>query len=348
MSHPLTPAECDLRDFPYLPIDVVRLRDSDLAATADGEVFRAAVLAWCVSWHQRPAASLPDDDAVLARLLGYGRDVRGWVKLRAGGALRGFVKCNDGRLYHPIVAEKAVTAWKAKQAQRDRTAKARQTRLSQTAGNSVTEIVTVSKGERKGERKEEEKVIRPAGAGHVPEPVVEAVVISETVTTASSQPELPMEIPAFLRREPVQVTGQIVEFVPSTNQIDKAFEVYNVMARAVNEKHNAGWRIASILNKPRISGLKARIAQAGGYRQWCDIMRRAADSDHLLGLSPRQPGWEHWRPDLDFFLQQKSFTSLMEGKYDNTDRSRGRGLGGALDRIAESAAIALAAGTDEH
>ena len=107
---PLVPAEVDLRDFPYLQLDVVRLRDSDLAAVPDGEVFRAAVLSWCASWHQIPAASLPDDDNVLARILGYGRDVRSWSKLRAAGALRGFVKCSDGRLYHPDIAETATRA----------------------------------------------------------------------------------------------------------------------------------------------------------------------------------------------------------------------------------------------
>jgi len=70
---PLTSKDVDLRDFAFMPLDVLRLRDSDLASVEDAEVFRCAVLSWCVSWHQVPAASLPDDDAVLARLLGFGR-----------------------------------------------------------------------------------------------------------------------------------------------------------------------------------------------------------------------------------------------------------------------------------
>lgn len=114
LPSPLTPAGCDLRDFPFMPLDVMRLRDSDLAAVPDAEVFRGAVLAWCASWHQIPAASLPDDDAAIARLVGMGRDVKGWRKLRDAGALRRFVKCADGRLYHPVVAEKANEAWQRK------------------------------------------------------------------------------------------------------------------------------------------------------------------------------------------------------------------------------------------
>nr|WP_314070745.1 hypothetical protein [uncultured Roseococcus sp.] len=124
MAHePLTPPDCDLRDFPFMPLDVQRLRDSDLAATPEPEAFRAAVLAWSVSWHQVPAGSLPDNDPVLCRLLGYGRDMKTWLATRSAGALHGFVLCSDGRLYHPTVCEKANDAWRRKLIQRERSRK---------------------------------------------------------------------------------------------------------------------------------------------------------------------------------------------------------------------------------
>lgn len=110
---PMTPHECDLRDFAFMPLDVARLRDSDLSIQVGAEEFRAAVLLWCAAWHQVPAASLPDDDKALAALAGYGRIVAEWRKHREG-ALYGWVKCSDGRLYHPVVAEKARDAWQAK------------------------------------------------------------------------------------------------------------------------------------------------------------------------------------------------------------------------------------------
>lgn len=111
--NPLTPAGCDLREFPFMPLDVVRLRDSDISAISSGDEFRCAVLLWCAAWHQVPAASLPDDDIILAQLAGYGRVVKEWKKVRSG-SLRGWVKCSDGRLYHPVVAEKANEAWSRK------------------------------------------------------------------------------------------------------------------------------------------------------------------------------------------------------------------------------------------
>jgi hypothetical protein len=111
---PLTPVDCDLRDFQYMELDVRRLRDSEFAAGVTGEAFRAGVLLWCAAWHQVPAASLPDNDTELANLAGYGRVVKEWRKVREQ-ALTGFVKCSDGRLYHAVIAEKAVSAYAAKE-----------------------------------------------------------------------------------------------------------------------------------------------------------------------------------------------------------------------------------------
>lgn len=110
---PLVPANVDLRDFPYMELDVARLRDSRIVFAVSGEEFRCAVLLWCASWHQRPAGSVPDDDIELAQLAGFGRAVSKWKKVRQG-ALYGWVKCSDGRLYHPIVCEKVLESWQKK------------------------------------------------------------------------------------------------------------------------------------------------------------------------------------------------------------------------------------------
>lgn len=107
LPDPPVPGDVDLRDFQFMPLDVLRLRDSDIAGLASGEEFKAAVLLWCVAWHQVPAGSLPDDDRLLARYSGAGP---AWRKVR-DMALRGFEKCADGRLYHPVICEKAMEAW---------------------------------------------------------------------------------------------------------------------------------------------------------------------------------------------------------------------------------------------
>jgi hypothetical protein len=107
---PLTPPDCDLRGFRDLPFDVQRFRDSDLVTEEEPEVVLAAILLWGAAWHQVPAGSLPNDDRSLSRFAGYGRSLRDWREVR-DGALRGFVLCSDGRLYHVTLSEKANESW---------------------------------------------------------------------------------------------------------------------------------------------------------------------------------------------------------------------------------------------
>lgn len=110
---PLVPAEVDLRDFAFMPLDVTRLFNSRFHAVATDSEWRAGVTLWCKSWQQVPCGSLPDDDIELCRLAELGRDLKVWRKLREN-ALHGWIKCSDGRLYHPVVTEKAADAWTKK------------------------------------------------------------------------------------------------------------------------------------------------------------------------------------------------------------------------------------------
>ena len=116
ISKPLVEPEVDLRGLPFMPLDIVRLLDSDIFALSTGDEFKAAVALWGRSWLQVPAASLPDDDRVLAHLSSAGSR---WKRVKSM-ALRGWIKCTDGRWYHPVVAEKAQEAWKHRLAQRAR------------------------------------------------------------------------------------------------------------------------------------------------------------------------------------------------------------------------------------
>lgn len=127
LPEPLTPADCDLRDFPFMPLDIVRLFNSRFHAIANDAEWRAGVTLWLKSFHQVPAASVADDDIELCRLAELGRDLKAWKKVKAV-AMHGWIKCSDGRFYNPTVAEKAVKAWNDKRLQRERTMKATQAR----------------------------------------------------------------------------------------------------------------------------------------------------------------------------------------------------------------------------
>lgn len=187
LPDPLVPSDVDLRGMPYMPLDVVRLFDSDFYALSNGAEFKAGLSLWCKAFLQVPAGSLPNDERLLAHLSGAGA---AWPKVR-DMALHGWVKCNDGRLYHRTVAEKALDAWKARTDRRARTEAARKARQSSRADsdtnppppattsvtenatddvtNVVTLAVTGSKGtEGKGRegkiRKEEEDSVLRTGA----------------------------------------------------------------------------------------------------------------------------------------------------------------------------------------
>jgi hypothetical protein len=127
LPDPLVPSNVDLRDFAFMPLDVRRLLTSStwIDAADEPRLGHVLVCLWSESWHQVPAASLPDNDRVLARFAMC--DAKAWSKLR-DKAIQGWIRCRDGRLYHPVVAEKALEAWQRKLDQRERTRAATEAR----------------------------------------------------------------------------------------------------------------------------------------------------------------------------------------------------------------------------
>jgi len=107
---PLVQGDVDTSRLDGFMLDTVKLLGSELLALSTGDEFKAAVVLWCRAWKQRPAASLPDDDRILASFAMV--PLAKWKRLRPM-ALRGFVKCSDGRLYHKVLSADAVRAGKA-------------------------------------------------------------------------------------------------------------------------------------------------------------------------------------------------------------------------------------------
>lgn len=138
---PLTPSDCDLRDFPDMFISIQRLRNSKAWALAKRrpEVGFFMFNLWCGAWHQVPAGSIPDDDIELADIAMASNDDQ-WKSVR-DAALRGWIKCSDGRLYHPVVAEYVLDAWGRKGKFRDRMAAAREAKARKKSA-SITDSIT--------------------------------------------------------------------------------------------------------------------------------------------------------------------------------------------------------------
>jgi len=95
----------------------------------------------------------------------------------------------------------------------------------------------------------------------------------------------------------------------------QAFEIYNRIAQELD------WPEAQRLTEARKSKLIQRLAECGGITGWHSAMIKARASPFLRGTTGRSKGHENWVPDFDFFLQQASFTKLMEGKYDDRNNN---------------------------
>ena len=110
---PLVPADCDVSNSPFLLIDRHRELNWRPLTRGSAEGFVAAHTLRLRSIDQFPSGTLPDDDIDLARLADRGRDVEGWCAIKAD-ALHGWIKCSDGRLHHPDVAEGVKNIWQAR------------------------------------------------------------------------------------------------------------------------------------------------------------------------------------------------------------------------------------------
>ena len=106
VSPPLVPAEVDLRDFPGMWLDTDRVLKSETWRLGTSDEKSAAITLWMESWHEVPAGSLPENERLLAKL----SQAEKWKTSRTH-ALRGWVRCSDGRLYHRVLSEKALEAW---------------------------------------------------------------------------------------------------------------------------------------------------------------------------------------------------------------------------------------------
>ena len=164
---PFTTAEQDVSGLDGFMLNTDRLMVSELWALATGDEFKAAIGLWCRAWKQVPAGSLPNDEKVLAAFSGAGK---AWPKVR-DMALRGFVLCSDGRLYHKTLCDDVKRAAEAKAKRRERTKKATEARNDQRNGErNVDEKSNVTESHRRDETGKEEDGLGNAGA-KVPRPV---------------------------------------------------------------------------------------------------------------------------------------------------------------------------------
>nr|WP_314431421.1 DUF1376 domain-containing protein [uncultured Brevundimonas sp.] len=289
---PLTPADCDLQDFPFMPLHVARLRDSDLAAEEHPEACWYAVMLWSAAWHQLPAGSLPDNETVLARLCGLGRDLKTFRKHRAG-AMRGFITCDDGRLYHPVIAEQAIAAWEGKKQQRWRSECARIKKANQRNGTNLLAPTY----------EEFLAGVSPAPAAPSPE-----VVPGDTIECPPGQALQEKGTGTGRLKEEKSFALVAADATPGEGKVSAAdvrvaFGLWNDMAK------RSGLAVAKDFtdDRKRKIGVKLRLV---GMEGWRSVLATIEASDFCRGGGERG-----WRITLDNLFQAKTWNTLRDGGY---------------------------------
>lgn len=132
---PPVPADVDLRGIVFMPLMGDRLFKSATWIQASPRAQVAALRLWWHAFaHEVPAASLPDDDRLLAEHAGV--PVASFRALK-DQAMRGWVRCDDGRLYHKVVAELAIEAWTGRVRNREKLRKWRERKEPVTGSEPV-------------------------------------------------------------------------------------------------------------------------------------------------------------------------------------------------------------------
>lgn len=323
---PPVPADADLTHFDDMPLEVRRLRDSGIAGVADAEVFRCGVLTWCVAWHQLPAGSLPNDDAELCRLVGLGRDLKTWKRIKAG-ALRGWREFSDGRLYHKVVAEKVIEGWNRSRLKKwsnecDRIRKENKARGERredplefdpkpdkipfdwppdsawnSEGSSVGIPAEKRLNRREGNRRES------MGSA--------AAADSETPTARAQADAVPAESAPTGGEQSAASEGQ--RRPPDGPQVamsdhalvDEAYALWLPVAYEL--------RIPDVghLNRDRRAALRERLAEIGGIEGWKLFLEKVRSAEFL-----REPdGHPKFWVGLSKLLEPEHFSKLLEDRY---------------------------------
>ena len=314
-----------------MALDVARLRDSGLASDETPESCWAALLLWCASWHQIPAASIPDNDAWVAKQTGYaqrGKISPDWQNVREG-ALRGWIKCSDGRLYHPVVAEKAMEAWNKKLDMRWKTELARIKKHNDRHQADVPKPsfeAWVADGCPVGHR-----LAVPEDMQERPRNVPRETASKETGTgtgTGTGRVLIPLAPSELVDADPADGANELV----LTGEQEVLGPKFPPCPHA---KIIALWREKlPALRQPRTwegqrpVDLKARWIQASkpsdyspdGYRTEAEGIKWWAGFFGYIATGTRLPagfGSENtWWPDLEWVIKLANFQKIIDGNYD--------------------------------
>jgi hypothetical protein len=317
LPEPFVPAHVDLRDFTWMPLEIARLDKSRSWRAARRHPALAFYMLnlWKTAWHNLPAGSLENDDDDLMDHAGCAT-VREWEKARAQ-ALRNWVLCSDGRLYHKVVAEKVLAAWEGKMLQRwksecGRIKKHNQRHKTNIPFPTIEEWTAAgrvkggplpvprdngSKGEGEGEGE-----LRDRDRHHSP-------------TTSSPDGDHEAEGEGF------KLDGKPYE--PPNCPHFKVLELWSQVLPELPQHDPAMWKNARRDNLARrwreTAVAKQWLTEADGLRYFQKFFKYIGTSKFLTGRAQTVPGKRPFVAELEWIVNPTNWAKVHEGKYHHED-----------------------------
>jgi hypothetical protein len=322
---PLMPSEVDLTGLTWMPLEVSKVMQSSLFIKSTGDEFKAAFALWCASWYETPAGSLPNDEEMLEDL---SRSKR-WSKVRAM-AMKGWVLCSDGRLYHETVVRNAIAAWDRRVDHRESvdnktTRQARwRARLKEVAGQlrelgvtppagaSLETLETLLRDARPstvdahvdatGDGQVDKPETGKTGQGRTGEDKTKERDPSGSVGSADPPAKgKPPKVPPCPYDEIVKAFEEILPELPSVR-----LGISDKRKRAFAKFWT--W----IFESTKRDGTRRATDKASGLAWIRDYFNRARDNDFVMGRTPRGKGHENWVCDIDFLLSENGLKQVIE------------------------------------
>lgn len=288
---PLVPPQVDLAGLAYMPFDTTRALDSDTFAIATGDELAACLKLWLRSWGQIPAGSIPADHRVLARWVGVSlAEFQGLETV----ALRGWIPCVDGRLYHPVIAEKALVAWLSRLSLQERSAKAN-ARPGRTFRYDAAQFARM-KLEAEAHLATVQAIIKPNPEG-VETPTGSGNGSNGDASTGPTANDNSSEVE-------VEVEGKkdslVIGAQKASPNVQAAFDAYNLAASSL------GLPTALKLDDKRRKAIAA-ILKDYGIEGWTQAISNLAGSSYHLGRNDRA-----WKASLDYLIRPDKFLAMLE------------------------------------
>lgn len=228
---------------------------------------------------RRPHCDLPDDDRMLSRMAGLSTDQ--WSEIK--DTIMEFWTF-DGRSktwkQKRLTKERDAARIRSK-SQRDKAAK----RWNSRENDNAPALPRKSRGN--------------ASTATATATDIKELPIG-SLSKSVPDPDLPSEPPEF----ELELVGGDAPPADAPLTPDDILETWNAMAPRY------GLPIARGLTKARLAQAKARLREFPNKADWEAAFQCITRTPFLLGENPRG-----WRADLDFMLQAKSFTKLVEGSY---------------------------------